>query len=135
MDGRGWARYRTVKIHAWLLTLLALGCIPLDAQQIQATAAKPAFVFGGFGYLPRWSMNNQHEFTPEGQEDLQKWSDMITMNVYPELMTVTRWQRRRMPSWKITKITKARCSRPIPSLGHRTGRRSISLRWFLAGQT
>jgi hypothetical protein len=29
-------------------------------------------------------MNNQHEFTPEGQEDLQKWSDMITMNVYPD---------------------------------------------------
>ena len=29
-------------------------------------------------------MNNQHEFTPEGQEDLEKWSDMMTMNVYPD---------------------------------------------------
>jgi hypothetical protein len=29
-------------------------------------------------------MNNQHEFTPEGQEDLEKWSDMITINVYPD---------------------------------------------------
>jgi hypothetical protein len=29
-------------------------------------------------------MNNQHEFTPEGQEDLEKWSDMITVNVYPD---------------------------------------------------
>jgi hypothetical protein len=78
------ARFRTVRIQGWLLTLLALGCIPLDAQQSQATAAKPAFVFGGVGYLPRWSMNNQHEFTPEGQEDFEKWSDMITMNVYPD---------------------------------------------------
>jgi hypothetical protein len=73
-----------VRIGAWLLTLLALGSIPLDAQQIQATGAKPAFVFDGVGYLPRWSMNNQHEFTPEGQEDLEKWSDMITLNVYPD---------------------------------------------------
>lgn len=68
-----------------LLTLLVLGCIALlDAQQIQAAAAKPAFAFEGVGYLHRWSMNNQHEFTPEGQEDLEKWSDMITVNVYPD---------------------------------------------------
>jgi hypothetical protein len=84
MVGRGWARFRTVRIRAWLLILLALGCIPLGAQQIQPTGAKPAFVFDGVGYLPRWSMKNQHEFTPEGQEDLEKWSDMITMNVYPD---------------------------------------------------
>ena len=30
-------------------------------------------------------MNDQHEFTPEGQEDLEKWSDMITVNVYPNV--------------------------------------------------
>ncbi len=29
-------------------------------------------------------MNHQHEFTPEGREDLEMWSDMITMNVYPD---------------------------------------------------
>jgi hypothetical protein len=29
-------------------------------------------------------MNGQHEFTPEGQEDLEKWSEMITTNVYPD---------------------------------------------------
>jgi hypothetical protein len=86
MVGRDWARFRTVRIHTCkLLTLLALGCIALlDAQQIQATGAKPAFVFDGVGYLHRWSSNTQHEFTPEGQEDLEKWSDMITVNVYPD---------------------------------------------------
>src|SRR4030095_11739843 len=71
MVGRGRARFRTVRIRAWLLILLALGCIPLGAQQIQPTGAKPAFVFDGVGYLPRWPMKNQHEFTPEGQEDLE----------------------------------------------------------------
>ncbi len=33
--------------------------------------------------MHRWSMNDQLEFTPDGQEDLDKWSDMITINVYP----------------------------------------------------
>ena len=52
-----------------------------------ATAATPegkaAFVLGGIGYFHRWSGNEQHEFTPRGQGDLQKWADMITVNVYP----------------------------------------------------
>lgn len=30
-------------------------------------------------------MNTQHEFTPKGQEDLEKWADMITVNVYPDV--------------------------------------------------
>jgi hypothetical protein len=85
-----------MRIHILqLLVLQAVMYIPLDAQETRAakttriagdtpaaTAAKPAFIFGGVGYLHRWSMNDQHEFTPEGQEDLEKWSDMITVNVY-----------------------------------------------------
>jgi hypothetical protein len=79
-------RIRTVKIHALRVLLsIAIACGLLDAQQTRAGAgpAKSAFVFGGAGYLHRWSMNHQHEFTSEGQEDLEMWSDMITMNVYP----------------------------------------------------
>jgi hypothetical protein len=75
-----------VRIHILqLLALQAVACIPLDVQETHAAAAaaKPAFVFGGVSYLHRWSMNDQHEFTPDGQEDLDKWSDMITINVYP----------------------------------------------------
>ena len=62
-----------MRIHILqLLAVLALACIPLDSQKTYAaaTAATPAFVFGGAGYLHRWSQNDQHEFTPEGQEDL-----------------------------------------------------------------
>ena len=79
--------FRTVRIHTLkLLVLQALACTPLGAQGTHAAASteKAAFVFGGVGYFHRWSMNNQHEFTPQGQEDLEKWSDMITVNVYPD---------------------------------------------------
>jgi hypothetical protein len=40
-------------------------------------------MFGGVGYFHRWSQNDQHEFTPTSQADLEKWSDMITINAYP----------------------------------------------------
>ncbi|PZR75010.1 MAG: hypothetical protein DLM73_06440 [Chthoniobacterales bacterium] len=61
---------------------LALAWSSLNAQ---APAAKPAFGFGDIGYFHRWSKNDQHEFTPEKQEDLDKWSDMITINAYPDV--------------------------------------------------
>lgn len=47
-----------------------------------APAAEPAFVFRDVGYFHRWSQGEQHEFTPEMQEDLKKWSDMMTVNGY-----------------------------------------------------
>ena len=80
-------RTKTVKIHALRIPVaLAIACGLLDAEQMSAAAGsgKSAFVFDGVGYLHRWSMNHQHEFTPKGQEDLEKWSDMITINVYPD---------------------------------------------------
>lgn len=47
--------------------------------------SKRAFVFGKVGYFHRWSQNDQHEFTPAKQEDLKRWSDMITVNGYPDV--------------------------------------------------
>ena len=73
-----------------IFALLALACISMDRvdtaedrRSHATTADTPAFVIGGVGYFHRWSQNNQHEFTPTGQDDLEKWSDMITINVYP----------------------------------------------------
>jgi hypothetical protein len=36
-------------------------------------------------YLLRWSSKHQHEFTPSGQDDLSRWTDMITINTYPDV--------------------------------------------------
>lgn len=43
------------------------------------------FDFQEVTYVYRWSKANQHEFTPEGQDDLDSWSDMITVNGYPDV--------------------------------------------------
>src|SRR2546421_3712918 len=39
--------------------------------------------FGGANYLHRWSKDDQHEYTPAGQENLKAWKDMVTINYYP----------------------------------------------------
>jgi hypothetical protein len=66
------------------IAFLALGCGALDLLA-EPARAKPAFVFMETGYFHRWSQNNQHEFTPDKQEDLEKWADMITVNGYPDV--------------------------------------------------
>jgi hypothetical protein len=80
------ASWRKRFAAGFVASLLLFGCVPLNAQDTHApaTAAKPAFAFGAANYFHRWSLNNQHEFTPTGQEDLEKWSDMLTVNVYPD---------------------------------------------------
>jgi hypothetical protein len=42
-----------------------------------------SFTFRDTTYIHRWSKANQHEFTPEEQDDLDKFEDMITVNGYP----------------------------------------------------
>lgn len=63
-----------------IFTGLALGCASVVAGE-----TKPAFVFRDVEYFHRWSKDEQHEFTPAKQEDLEKWSDMITVNGYPNV--------------------------------------------------
>lgn len=49
-------------------------------------AKEPAaadFVFREVKYFHRWSQGTQHEFTPAKQEDLDHWTDMVTINAYP----------------------------------------------------
>ena len=59
------------------------GTTRVAADTAATTEAKAAFVFGGVSYFQRWAQDDQCEFTPTGQENLEKWSDMITINVYP----------------------------------------------------
>jgi hypothetical protein len=44
---------------------------------------RSAFAFQNVDYFHRWSQETQHEFTPAKQEDLDHWTDMVTINVYP----------------------------------------------------
>lgn len=60
---------------AWLL-------LPAAGRAAEP-AAGVACEFGGTTYRLRWAERGQHEFTPDGQEDLARWTDMVTVNVHP----------------------------------------------------
>jgi len=68
-----------------LATTVAFSSVGIWGGAMAAAAEKPAFSFRGVEYFHRWSENDQHEFTPAGQEDLEKWTDMITINGYPDV--------------------------------------------------
>ena len=61
-----------------------LAAVVLGAGLVVAHAADPPPVtleLGGLEFQHRWSEGNQHEFTPEGQDDLSRWQDMVTVIV------------------------------------------------------
>lgn len=41
--------------------------------------------FNGGTYVHRYSKGNLHEYTPKSQPDLKKWTDMFTINDYPQV--------------------------------------------------
>jgi len=61
---------------------LVMSCCVLSGVLAQE---KPAFAFNNVDYFHRWSEKNQHEFTPAKQEDLKKWSEMMTVNFYRDV--------------------------------------------------
>jgi hypothetical protein len=76
---------KTVLRRILLGLVLAWGAGHAVESRAADPAPKRAFVFREVGYFHRWSQNEQHEFTPEKQEDLNKWSDMITVNGYTKV--------------------------------------------------
>jgi hypothetical protein len=76
---------RNQSLGIFLLFVVGYSSLRAEEQRSASSSNQPAFVFRGIKYFHRWSKNDQHEFTPEGQEDLDHWSEMITVNVYPEV--------------------------------------------------
>src|SRR5262249_10178185 len=64
---------------------LALGAVALFV--LCAGAKAPTVTFRGLEYTLRWSEGTQYEFTPAGQEDLNAWTEMLTLNLYPKATT------------------------------------------------
>ena len=67
-----------------ILRRLAIFVLILGAAAtLKAKDDRAAFEFQNADYFHRWSGDNQHEFTPAKQEDLDHWTDMMTINAYP----------------------------------------------------
>ena len=57
---------------------IASGFLPQAAEKQKVTA----FSFADVSYFHRFTQADQHEYTPDGQEDLNAWRDMVTILFY-----------------------------------------------------
>ena len=48
----------------------------------QKTDNAAAFTFADVNYFHRFTKDDLHEYTPDGQVDLNRWTDMVTINYY-----------------------------------------------------
>jgi hypothetical protein len=69
---------------AFLAAILAFPNLPTFAAS-EPKAEIASLMLGGVKYLQRWTKDDQREFTPHGQEDLQRWTDMVTINRYRDV--------------------------------------------------
>ncbi len=74
-------------VFSFLVGTFAVNSTALaDAPQVTQTKSA-AISLDNTEYFLRWSNGHQNEFTPGGQEDLDVWTDMITVFVYPDANT------------------------------------------------
>jgi hypothetical protein len=69
-----------------LVVIAGLLVAGITAAASAATSASPqakatTLTFNGKTYLHRWSKNGQNEYTPPSDPDLDRWRDMVTINV------------------------------------------------------
>jgi hypothetical protein len=72
-------------------------CCASYSQDSNRKKNEAAFSLGDVKYFHRFTQDDQHEYTPAGQEDLNAWKDMVTINYYRKakdgeaLATVANW--------------------------------------------
>jgi hypothetical protein len=71
-----WAHALAVIASLFVVSVL----LPVTDSAAQSKAT--TLTFGGTDYLHRWSKGGQNEFTPEGDRDLARWRDMVTINTH-----------------------------------------------------
>ncbi len=72
-----------LRVLAVIAGLFVLGTAVVAAQGPGSTSQTKATTlrFDGKTYVHRWSKNGQNEYTPPSDPDLDRWHDMITLNV------------------------------------------------------
>lgn len=77
----------SLAIAAMGVALILLATGDRGAARTISAGKPPSVTFRGAEYTLRWNEGRQYEFTPAGQEDLEAWTDMLTLNLYPKATT------------------------------------------------
>lgn len=74
-------------MRGWIIVCIAVLAIQTVAHASPPRATnknekKAAFSFADRKYFHRYTINDQHEYTPAGQDNLDAWTDMVTVHYY-----------------------------------------------------
>mgnify|MGYP000950769867 CR=1 FL=1 len=71
--------HRLINVIVILTAILFMG---FTHQKPSINTKSTAFTFAGVQYFHRFTKDDQNEYTPMGEEDLQRWNNMVTINYY-----------------------------------------------------
>lgn len=75
-----------MRFQILLFSIMAFGVhqfgVAIYPQDSDKKEKDAAFSFADVKYFHRFTTDDQHEYTPAGQEDLEAWKDMVTINYY-----------------------------------------------------
>lgn len=71
-----------MKSHWFVAQIILLSSLLAPSLQASDAGQAATLSFGNVDYFHRWSKNGQNEYTPKGENDLNAWHDMITINVH-----------------------------------------------------
>lgn len=69
-------------LSCFALILTNTSVISFLPQEVGKKAKTVALKLGDVDYFHRFTKDDLHEYTPDGQEDLNAWKDMVTINYY-----------------------------------------------------
>src|SRR4051794_34017695 len=77
-----------MKLAIALLIALLLGQVKEESTSTgKPSEQRSAFTFADIDYFLRYTHEDQREYTPNGQDDLDKWADMVTVQHYRNATT------------------------------------------------
>jgi hypothetical protein len=80
---RGMAQMKSQIVFACLAMFFTQGVVNgFSSQGAQKKQQVAAFSFADVNYFHRFTKGDQHEYTPDRQEDLKAWTDMVTILFY-----------------------------------------------------
>jgi len=74
-----------MKLQIGIAHIALMLVIGLPQQKVDKKE-KAVFSFAGIQYYHRFEKDDQHEYTPSGQQDLKRWTDMVTTHLYKKAM-------------------------------------------------
>lgn len=72
-------------LQALTLALSVATSVAYGQTNAAPSSGTASFILGGVTYVHRWSQDGQHEFTPVAEDDLDNWTDMVTINVHESI--------------------------------------------------